>query len=167
MKLLHKIYNFIWTENRIYYSENPAHEILQNITRLNNLYDNFGYNTELLGEIINNNQFILYSKWQFLVIRYFENKSVTIKCKIKVEENKTYILTKIRPNSIFLLIILFIFYLGIDWLFEQNNLNNYKNIIFTLFLTILLTTSVILIINFIKSSIRQDFEKLFKLTEIN
>ncbi|MEJ7677778.1 MAG: hypothetical protein WKG06_07910 [Segetibacter sp.] len=162
MKILLK---YIWREVFDYYANRSVDDLRLEIQQLFNRQGaNFSIN--LTGKFISEYEFEMTPKWQFIMIRNYENEIAYLKGRIfQDKEQKTRATFTVRPNSIFLIFFFIFPIIGILVLSKSGQ--NYKDTLAAYLFIIAVPLIVLAFGYFAKQGIKNRFIATFNLRPYN
>jgi len=158
----------IWKEAYNYYSDKSADELKTDIQQLLDKTRGWDFSVNLTGKFTSEFEFKMTPKWQFAIIRGFEQKTSYLEGQIFVDEFKrTRVTFSVRPNST-LLIFLFTFpMIGIFALTTGNMKGDQEEAKMVGLAFIFVVPVVMLLLGyFAKQDIKNCFVKTFDLKSI-
>ncbi len=158
----------IWKEEYDYYSDKSVDELKTDIQQLLDKTRGWDFSVNLTGKFTSEFEFEMTPKWQFAIIRGFEQKISYLEGQIFVDEFKrTRVTFNVRPNST-LLIFLFAFPMIGIFALTTGNMKGDKDDakIAGLAFTFVVPAVMLLLGYFAKQDIKNCFVKAFDLKPV-
>ena len=152
----------VWKEEHEYYSERSLNDLRNDIKITLRRSDGFDFSFNMKGDFISENQFEITPKWSFVHISNYERDLSYLKGELLADSNATKVRFSVRPNTVFLILAIGFFVLGLVTMIASKAIEG-SSLIGGLVISIVVPIVSLLMAYVSKQGIKNRFIRHFKL----